>query len=406
MILTLPPRTTGTPLNKVSPQSSQRTGRPNTVMIPLLIARTAFSYSTPKGCRQQRRVVLSPVGPSPSAREGGDLPPVSVVFLAYNQRALLLESVRRMHVESGYPPELLEVIVVDNASGDGTAEAVAGAHPGVRVIRNDVNLGAPGWNRGFAHASGRYVLILDDDAYLPPGGLQAAVRAAVQAGASLVSFNVVSATDPEHPLGEDWRTGLFSYWGCAALVSREALQKLGGYDPNIFIWANEVELTMRLLDLGLRHLYLPDVTAVHCKDRIVSFELRRYLTNARHHAYIAAKLMTPLDAAAAVGSIALHACVDAIREDRRASAGVTQALAGCVAGLRCRQPVRTVVSRTYRENFAPFAPPWRFMRSPGERVKARVLGRIDASAQRQHRREHFFATRTRFYPQARASLQL
>jgi GT2 family glycosyltransferase len=334
------------------------------------------------------------------------LPFVSVVFLAYNQRARLLESLQRMLAHSGYPRALVEVIVVDNASADGTAEAVARAYPDVRLLRNPANVGAPGWNEGFAVASGDYVLILDDDAYLPEGGLEAAVRAAIAADADLVSFSVVSSFDPAHPLGDDWRTGLFSYWGCAALVTRRALEALGGYDADIFIWANEVELTMRLLDLGLRHLYLPDVRAVHMKERIVAFNLRRYLANAHHHAYIAAKLMTPEDATATIGSIAIRAVVDAAREDRRAVWAVKEVATGAAAGVRHRRPVRRVVSRAYRKNFAPFVPPWRFMRTPSERVRARLRGGDAAGGQRERRRERFFAERARYYPRSQGSLRL
>jgi GT2 family glycosyltransferase len=199
---------------------------------------------------------------------------VSVVFLAYNRREPLLVSLRKTLVESGYPRARLEVIVAGNASSDGTAKAVAREYPEVCVIRNSQNSGAPGWNRGFSVASGDFVLIVDDDAYLRPGALERAVLAAAAEHADLVSFSVVSSFDDSRRLNGDWQTGLLSYWGCAALISASALRALGGYDPNIFMWANEAELTMRLLDRGFRHLYLPEVHAVHIKERIVKFEPR------------------------------------------------------------------------------------------------------------------------------------
>ena len=66
-----------------------------------------------------------------------------------------------------------------------------------------------------------------------------------------------SGIDRNYFFDQEYSTGLFSYWGCAALLSRRAVTRIGGYDPNIFIWGNELELTMRLLDDGLRHLGLP-----------------------------------------------------------------------------------------------------------------------------------------------------
>ena len=334
-----------------------------------------------------------------------DLPLVSIVYLAYNQREALRESLRRMVHESGYPPGRLEVIVVDNASADGTSEIVAREHPQVRLVRNERNVGAPGWNAGFAIASGDYVLILDDDAYLPAGALEQAVRAAEAERADLVSFTVVSAFDPERPLNDDWRTGLLSYWGCAALVSRRAIDALGGYDPNMFIWGNEAELTMRLLDRGFRHLFLPEIVAVHMKERIVGWEPRRYRTNARHHAYVAGKLMHTVDAVAVVGNLLVNALITTVAENRTAIATLPLTIEGFVEGRRHRAPVRPIVSRAYRDNFRPFAASWRFVRTPLERWRA---GGDAAAAheQRERRQERYYAARPRFHPAGRASLSL
>lgn len=339
-----------------------------------------------------------------TTRRTADLPLVSAVFLAFNRKAELLMSLQRMLLESGYPRERLEVIVVDNASTDGTDDAVRQRFPDVRVLRNSENLGAPGWNSGFGAATGDYVLILDDDAYLRPGDLERAVRAAESERAGLVSFSVVSAFDGEHLLNDDWRTGLLSYWGCAALVRADAMRTLHGYDPNIFIWGNEAEFTMRLLDRGFRHLYLPEVCAVHVKERIVEFEPRRYLVNARHHAYIAGKLMTRADGASVVGNIIQCAAIDTIVENRVAIAAIREALAGYAEGNRCRSPVRPSVSAAYRRNFAPFAAPWHFVRSPRERLRS---GGDPATAarQRQERYQRFFVPRSAFYPHEQASLQ-
>jgi len=87
------------------------------------------------------------------------LPRVSVVFLAYNRRDALRESLQRMRVDSGYPAERLELIVVDNASSDDTAAMVEREHPSATLVRNERNVGAPGWNEGFRIANGDYVLV-------------------------------------------------------------------------------------------------------------------------------------------------------------------------------------------------------------------------------------------------------
>lgn len=336
---------------------------------------------------------------------GAHVPQVSIVFLAYNRREQLRESLRRMLVEGGYPSDRLEVIVVDNASEDGTAAMVREEHPEVRLIENEQNEGAPGWNTGFRVARGDYVLILDDDAYLPPGGLEKAVVAAREEGADLVSFVVVSSFDEAYRFNDQYQTGLLSYWGCAALVSRAALDALGGYDPNIFIWANELDFTMRLLDRGFRHLFLPEVRAVHMKQPTPGFVRYPYRVSSRHYAYIAGKLMRPRDSLAALASRVIHTIVDIKAEEPFAIRALPDVIVGFLDGLRHRQPVRSVVSATYRKSFGSLSPPWRFMRSPKERWRA--LRREESpDAQRARRQTLYFDQRRRFYPGGRASLRL
>lgn len=339
---------------------------------------------------------------SPAAAE---LPLVSAVFLAHNRRDALRQSLRQMTSESGYPANRLEVIVVDNASADGTPEMVRQEFPDVKVVETGGNLGAPGWNAGFAVARGDYVLILDDDAYLEPGGLAEAVRGAQQEDGGLVSFTVVSSEDKSYRFNDEWQTGLLSYWGCAALVKRKALDELGGYDPNIFVWGNELEFTMRLLDRGYSHLYLPGVIAVHMKDPGPVGGVPKARRNFRHWSYTAAKTMTPLDAVAVVSSLLLRVFLGTLAEDRRMIQGVWDVAAGCWVGLKNRAPVRPVVSRTYRQHCWFFSWPWRFLRSPGERWVASRRGE-DPEQQRQRRQTLYFAPRRRLYPDGRASLRL
>jgi GT2 family glycosyltransferase len=335
-----------------------------------------------------------------------ELPLVSAVFVSYNRRDALRESLCHMRDESGYPQ--LELIVVDNASSDGTPDMLRADYPDVRLIESGGNLGAPAWNQGFRVARGKYVLILDDDAYMRPGALTEAVRAAEAEGAGLISFSIVSSFDESYRFNVDeYKTGLLSFWGCAALVSRAALDELGGYDPNIFIWANELELTMRLLDRGYVHLHLPDVEAVHMKepDDPTIFKLRNLRNNFRHWGYVAGKLMRPSDALLTVASLLLQAAVEAVARDRRTIKGFVPAISGFVAGLRNRQPVRPVVSSTYRKNFRDFDWSWRYWRSPVERVRA-LAGGDSADEQRRRPQSAYFEDRPNLYPQGRASLRL
>lgn len=224
-----------------------------------------------------------------------DLPSVTIVIVVYNRRDELREVLHRMLSESDYPTDRVDIVVVDNASSDGSAAMVRDEFAQVQLIARGTNIGAPAWNDGFAVARGDYVLILDDDCYLPPDGLRRAVSAAREHEAQLVSFKVISAADPSWVFTEKYRTGLFTFWGCAWVVDQRVLSELGGYDPELFMWANELEFTIRFLDRGYRHLHLPDVVARHMKpppDSAEEIEIRGYKINARHWPYVAAKLLS------------------------------------------------------------------------------------------------------------------
>jgi GT2 family glycosyltransferase len=320
------------------------------------------------------------------------MPSVSIVSLVFNRRDELRETLSRMQ-GSDYESELLEHIVVDNASIDDSAAMVEEEFPEVRLIVRDENCGVSGFNDGFAAASGDFVLALDDDCYLPPDGLKRAVTAALENDADLVSFGVVSAFDPEVRFDKNYPTGLLSFWGCAVLIRREVLDELRGYDPNIFVWANELEFMLRFFDRGFRHLHMPEVLAVHIKGE--GDFVAAYMLNARNFGYIAAKLLHPRDAGGALLARLTTHVRDAIRKDRRLVRGIPHALAGFARGLAVRSPVENrEMSRVYRRHFVSFASPWRLSRPPIEFVRPR--------GDTLRRRNEFFDNR--YHPETTATL--
>jgi GT2 family glycosyltransferase len=200
--------------------------------------------------------------------------------------------------------------------------------------------------------------VLDDDCYLTGDSLERAVGAAERERADLVSFRVRSSEDPSFEFTAHYRVGLLSFWGCAALVGRRAVDKLDGYDPNIFIWGNELEFTMRLLDGGLRHLFLPGVEAIHMKPPPGPFPPESHAIHTRNLGYVAAKLMQPRDAALAIAAVAARTLA---RPGYWRS--LPALLGGARTGLRARRPVRPAVSSLYRRNFRDYAPPATYVRA-------------------------------------------
>ena len=313
-----------------------------------------------------------------------------------------------MLAEADYAPGRGEAIVVDNASRDGSGRMAGEEFPEVRLVELDRKVGVSGWNAGLALARGEYLLMLDDDCYLPPDGLRSAVAAAREHAADLVSFKVASPEDPTYFFQEVFAPGLFSFWGCAVLLRREVFETIGGYDPDIFVWANELEFMLRFFDSGFRHLYLPDVVAMHMKPVVRAdgpVDWRNYRINARHFAYIATKLLRRRDAIAVIGARLTRISLDVLGISPRALGGFPATIAGIARGLGRRDPVRNAeVSRVYRDNFETFANPWLLAEPLGDLIRVlprELLGRPVRGKRRRllsGRREQYYAERARWYP--------
>lgn len=340
-----------------------------------------------------------------------DAPPsVTIVFLVHNRCSELRTSLEQMQA-SDYPPERVDVIVVDNASTDGSAEMVAQEFPAVRLIVRAENVGVSGWNEGFALARGDYVLALDDDCFLPTDGLRRAVAAAEGQDADLVSFKVVSTQDPDHVFNEKYLTGLFMFWGCAVLMRRRVVEALGGYDPEIFFLANELEFMLRFFDHGFRHLHLPEVSAQHMKvprkpgDKL-GFEEANHRRNSRHWGYILGKQFDPRQALEALVALLVRIVIDGLRGDSAAFKGAPDVFAGLWHGVRHRAPLRNPeLARFYRQNFETFASPWWLLRPIPQLVRElprEILTQgwrlPDTDDRPTGRREAYLDARRLFYP--------
>lgn len=340
---------------------------------------------------------------SETTERQADFPTVSIVLLVYNRRDELRRTLVEMTERCNYEQDLLEVIVVDNASEDGSAEMVLAEFPQVQLIRREDNCGISGWNDGFAMAKGELVLVLDDDCYLPGDSLREAVAAMRAHEADMVSFSVIAADNPEHRFDLEYRTGLLTFWGCAALIRKSVLEEIGGFDPEIFVWAHEVEFTIRFYDRGFRHLHLPEVTAVHMKETSAPpfsyYSSPMYRYNARNFGYVAAKHLRARDAFETLVALLATNLRHAIRVRPAKLSVILYTLGGFAIGLRNREPVRNRdLSRVYRRSFSDFASPWWLMRPPWAWLRGRNPGsptRVDK----------YYEKRARYYPMSASTLQ-
>ena len=187
---------------------------------------------------------------------------IEITFLiaAYNRRDVLLKTLRHVR-HCGLPAETFETILVDNASTDGTADAVAAAFPQVILIRERINRGACAKNSGLGIARGRYVVFLDDDSYPLPGSVDRMIRhfeSDPDLGAAV--FEV------ELPDGSRECSAYPNVFiGCGTGFRRRALQQVGGLPEDFFMQAEEYDLSLRLIAAGWDVRRFNDLHVAHLK---------------------------------------------------------------------------------------------------------------------------------------------
>ena len=194
-------------------------------------------------------------------------------------------------IERTMPPDLdHEVLVLDNASDDGSAEAVKALGRDIRLIALERREGkAANDSLLIREAKGEFCLLLNEDSELQPGAVPALIgtlrsdRQAAVAGAQLLTrdgrpvpcawrlpgvdtalagtlflhrrFTVESGGNGTRPVG--W------VQSSAMLVRREAALEVGGFDPGFFVYSDETDLCKRLTEAGWRILYVPAARAIH-----------------------------------------------------------------------------------------------------------------------------------------------
>ncbi len=225
-------------------------------------------------------------------------PDVSIIIVSYNTRDLLRECLHGVFADmNGISAE---VVVVDNASHDGSAVMVQKEFPEVRLLESTSNLGfGEANNAAFQTAQGRYFILLNSDAFLAPGTVSLALRhmettpACALGGGRLVgrdgswqpsarAFHSVLSdaivltglaakfpksrlfghfdrtwADERVPCEVDWVPGAF------CIIRPEALRKVGFFDPAFFLYYEEVDLCRRLKNVGYGIWYWPDIVVTH-----------------------------------------------------------------------------------------------------------------------------------------------
>jgi len=227
---------------------------------------------------------------------------VSIVVVNFNAGPLLTDCV---HVGL---KQAEEVVVVDNASSDGSMEALAERFTSecrLKMVRSNRNLGfAAGCNLGAGSTTGSYIFFLNPDCVLEPGALQRLVEvleatpAAGMVGGLLIDPDGAEQGGGRRAVPTPWRSlvrasGLYRFadrWpslffdfhlhkqplpdapveveaisGALMLVGREAMEDVGPWDEGYFLHCEDLDWCMRFWQKGWKILFVPDAPVVHQK---------------------------------------------------------------------------------------------------------------------------------------------
>ena len=230
---------------------------------------------------------------------GDEVADVTVIVVSYNTRELTLACLRSLYAETR--DVSFECHVVDNASTDGSAAAIAAEFPQVRLDALEENLGFAGGNNFAARgARSRYLLLLNPDTIVLDHAVDRLVAFARQHPERRIyggrtqfenrSLNPTSCwrrstlwSEFCHAVGltalfrsSDWfNPEAFGGWprdavrevdivsGCFFLIERELWEQLFGFDPTFFMYGEEADLCLRAQKLGARPTITPEATIVH-----------------------------------------------------------------------------------------------------------------------------------------------
>jgi GT2 family glycosyltransferase len=215
---------------------------------------------------------------------------VSIIIVSWNARAYLVKCLESLRSQRSVHPT--ETIVVDNASADGSADAVEKQFPEVRVIRNEANLGfARANNLGIQRAQARYFALVNSDievlddcidrmvAYMgghprvgvlgprilnPDDTLQESCQRFPKLWRALAQALGIHRLLPSVAYCSHARTGrVEALTGCFLMARREALEQVGGLDERFFMYGEDLDWCKRFDDAGWEAAYYTGAEVIH-----------------------------------------------------------------------------------------------------------------------------------------------
>ncbi|BCW98670.1 MAG: glycosyl transferase [Armatimonadota bacterium] len=285
-------------------------------------------------------------------------PLVSAIVVSYNTRDMTLECLRALKADLAGMPS--ETWVVDNASSDGSAEAVEKHFPEVHVLQSGRNAGfGAANNMAMERARGDLFLLVNSDAFLrpgcargladclerhpdaavagprivrPDGSLQISCFRFPSPGRSVLENLFVASLFPNHPALGDYRRWAHDIerevdWviGACMLVRRKAYEQVGGFDERFFMYAEETDWQKRMRAAGWKVWFTPAGETVHVgggsgqksKTAITAFHRSKEDFFFKHYGLAGVLTNRLTSIAGALCRVPVYACLSLLKRDDR-----------------------------------------------------------------------------------------
>jgi GT2 family glycosyltransferase len=234
---------------------------------------------------------------------------LSVIIVNHNSRSFLIKTLSSL--SEGLNSLNHEIIVVDNASRDGSLEALEQDFPSVKRIALSENVGfARANNKGVDQASGKYLVLLNNDTYVPAGAIQKLVESKKKHPELGIIAPLI--LNPDGTIQLSWGKDLHLFsevflkyfanrwyawqfrrrgekinqnvdWvsGACFLIEKELFERIGGFDENFFLYAEDADLCLRIRQLGYKIHLTSESRIIHYRGQSVSQYSGRFLHEAK-----------------------------------------------------------------------------------------------------------------------------
>jgi len=221
---------------------------------------------------------------------------LSIIIITKDTEQLLKSLLLSIEKDTPLKPYIQDIIVIDNASADGTEVMVREKFPSLQYVKNNENKGfAASANMGITRAKGDYLLFLNSDTRLIDGEIVKMLhfmeehkdvgicgpqlvfpdmrfqRSLAVAPSLLSELLPQFLRIPSHrpPITSHGIIDVPSLIGAAMLVRKSLLKRFGGFDEQFFFFLEETDLCLRAMSMGQRVVFLPDVKVIHLQGETV-----------------------------------------------------------------------------------------------------------------------------------------